>query len=579
MLICSLLLVSYLFCFAEVDQISSQSQSGTSLSSQTEEFIDRSDDEVFLFNKSLLDRLNEMKSILCNDKKTPASAIKKVWSLYLEVAMEPVGWQAIWQVSRSFCDKLNIRFPCKVMGTIEQVFFLEHSANFIVEAVQENNIELPEKLEVPLVDLWPLKTQENTALVVEMTARALDQLRFFYNHIWMFYDANTDDDIDWPAKNLESRLKFYCHLVSQKMNPALVSYVRHLLTEAQYMQALKEKLEAELGDKENEIEVEELMRLNYRLNRIANEIETIENPVLRSYFEKIKFERPDTKKLSMKRFSMGIDSKPSIFAICPTRPIGKTTLSLQSIESEVGAESEITIKNSFKDLLDNCSILDKVFLLPGKHYLTFSEYLFGKGQYMAVEKGVDIEAKYSENVLFTIHGNFHFENLNFVCDNVRTGITVKGGTVTFKNCTFNGVRNSIGVIVAEGANASFEDCVFRDFSTGILTYFDSTVCIKSSSFDGCCIGVNVGVDSFVTIDSTKFSHHEDAGIFIDVAGTEESLIQDPTNDELVKIEAFLKVKDLEFGEKNKAKIIICYKRSDNICMDTCEENQENNMED
>lgn len=194
----------------------------------------------------------ELKSIFNSPNHVvPPSEVRNEWANFLEVAMEPAGWQAIWQIGRSLCDTLNLRYPTEVMGTVEQVFLKEQTAMFLIEAVQDD-IELPEKFEVPLDELWPLKSQENQALCIEMTAKALDQYRFFYNHLWMPWDQDSEDGVDWASKHLESRMKLHLALITNKMNPALVSYVRHLLTEARYIQSKKEELEAELEDDEHE---------------------------------------------------------------------------------------------------------------------------------------------------------------------------------------------------------------------------------------------------------------------------------------------------------------------------------------
>lgn len=50
--------------------------------------------EVFTFNKSLLDRLNEANNVLHNDSApVPASQVRREWSYMIELVVEPSGNQ------------------------------------------------------------------------------------------------------------------------------------------------------------------------------------------------------------------------------------------------------------------------------------------------------------------------------------------------------------------------------------------------------------------------------------------------------------------------------------------------------
>lgn len=78
--------------------------------------------EVFEFKKSLLVRHQEASHVLgVRNDPIPASMVRKEWSLFLEIAMEPTGWQALWRIPRAVCQELSTKFPTVVMGTIEKV--------------------------------------------------------------------------------------------------------------------------------------------------------------------------------------------------------------------------------------------------------------------------------------------------------------------------------------------------------------------------------------------------------------------------------------------------------------------------
>lgn len=542
---------------SQVDMESPQQQ----LSSN--EYFDFTDD-VFL-NEI---RLNELQSIFetkGDDEKIPASEIRKMWKNYLEVGVEPSGWQGIWQPSRFYCDKLNLRFPSKLMGQIEQVDYVEHTASFTIEAIQgDETTEPPAKFDnVPLKELWVLKRQDNEALNIEVTAKVLDQYRFFYNHVWMPWDLSADDDGHFPLK-IESRVKFYCDLSHGKLNKALHSLVRHMLTEAQYLQAKKEEIEAILENEgeENTAKKEELMRLNYRLTKIANEIDIIENPVLRKLYEKMKFDLPKeciTNSGSRYNHMEDLLEKNSNFVVCPTGHLSDIVQSLKLVNERVS--SVVTIKNSFKDLLESCCTRNDVYVLPGEHILTHSEYIYQHGNYLSLEQGAIIGTKFTENTLFSVYGNISFTNLTFDCSNVQNGIIVQGGDVCFEKCTFKGnkTKDPIGLFVEKYGKAHVRDCTFIDCSSGIFVNFDGTIHVDQTTFDNCNTGINLSTESSFSISDSKILNYTDAGIYVEVASKDKDcVVRDPGNDEMSKITNIVTMENVDFGDKTKNKVVARY---------------------
>lgn len=59
---------------------------------------------------------------------------------------------------------------------------------------------MSEKYDVALIELYPTHNQENTALDMVGTASCLDQLRFFYKYLWMPWDIDDDDNVDWVSE-------------------------------------------------------------------------------------------------------------------------------------------------------------------------------------------------------------------------------------------------------------------------------------------------------------------------------------------------------------------------------------------
>lgn len=92
--------------------------------------------------------------------------------------MNPTGWQAVWKISRVICEELKIKYPTTVYGTVTNVLFKDLKAIFAIIAIQDDDIHLPEEHEVPLIDLYPTKVQENPAIHIEATANCVDMIRY-----------------------------------------------------------------------------------------------------------------------------------------------------------------------------------------------------------------------------------------------------------------------------------------------------------------------------------------------------------------------------------------------------------------
>lgn len=154
-------------------------------------------DEIILFDKSLQQRFVEYDEIFSRNEPLTLSQIKKEWSNYLEFSIDPMGWQAVWKIPRFTCEDLNISFPTLVIVCVDEVKTEHHSAIIKILAVQDD-ISLPEFHEVPLMELYPTMEQDKSiALDIQTTANSIDMLRFFYMHIFLPWDYEEEESIDW----------------------------------------------------------------------------------------------------------------------------------------------------------------------------------------------------------------------------------------------------------------------------------------------------------------------------------------------------------------------------------------------
>nr|CAD7442495.1 unnamed protein product [Timema bartmani] len=234
-------------------------------------------------------RLIEFKEILSGrGERLPSSHVKNEWRYNLEETMELAGWNALWKISRQECQELSISFPTFVMVTVSNVDFINFTGEVHIVAIQDN-IDLPETHIVPLLHLFPTVQQDSNMINVENTANCLDQFRFFYEHVWMPWDADDDENEDWISNHLETRIGLIIDIKNGAVPPEMVSHIRSLIQEGK---ALKQKIdiwqelldeeEDSPGDIANEDRTCLIMESHLRLDQITAELKILENPDLRN---------------------------------------------------------------------------------------------------------------------------------------------------------------------------------------------------------------------------------------------------------------------------------------------------------
>lgn len=221
------------------------------------------------FDKSLQQRLQEFRDVLSGYDVLPVNLIKKEWTFYLELTLDPSGWQAAWKIPRLMCEVLNIPFPSVALVLVLNVEYRDLSALVRVLAVQDD-ISIPEKHSVPLSQLWPTKEQDKSvALNMQSTANALDMLRFFYTHVYMPWDNEDDDSVDWKSKHLESRLRLYYDMKNGIIPRATAEFIHSLLTEARRLNNKREHIESQISD-DDDIDYGTCKYIKSKINSVHN---------------------------------------------------------------------------------------------------------------------------------------------------------------------------------------------------------------------------------------------------------------------------------------------------------------------
>lgn len=202
-------------------------------------------DEIISFDKSLKQRLEEYIEIFYDDF-VPSSHIQKSWIFFLEMVVDVNGWQSLWKIPRLTCEKLDIPFPSVVLVLVLNVDFTSLNALVRVLAIQDD-ITIPEKNIVSLKQLWPTKKQDKSiGLNINATANALDMYRFFYLHLYMPWDRDEDDNVNWKSNHLESRLRLYYDMKNGTLPRQTAEHIHSLLSSVRRLQSQRELLEEQL---------------------------------------------------------------------------------------------------------------------------------------------------------------------------------------------------------------------------------------------------------------------------------------------------------------------------------------------
>ncbi|KAJ8916725.1 hypothetical protein NQ315_013929 [Exocentrus adspersus] len=483
-------------------------------------------DQILTFDKSLQQRLQEFRDVLSGYEVLPSALIKKEWTFYLELTVDPIGWQAVWKIPRLKCEDLNIPFPSIVLVLVLNVEYQSLLALVRVLAVQDD-ITIPEKHHVPLLQLWPTEEQDNSvALNVQSTANALDMYRFFYTHVYMPWDNDEDDSVDWKSKHLESRLRLFYDLKNGIIPRATAEYIHCLLTEARRLNSKREYIESQISEDDDNVDcdddtkdatnrnVESLMEIHVRLLEIKNEIDLFENPLFRNVVIKKQTEL----------FTARNNKKQQIWLIFSEGTADSYIRFLEQVKIYYPSEL-LLFATSLAFKLETSNSRDVFILNESEHIISTTGALEQGGILKGVgsPENIILKSKSEDIILDFIGGNVLIENLTIDAKLAQCAIIVRSGTGVLKNCKIIGDGSSSthqGIIILASAVVEIIDCEISGFCTAIVGNSGSTVLIKNSEIHDVNYGMKIYDKCIANVKKSKFHDCQQYGIVIE---TEDNL--------------------------------------------------------
>ncbi|XP_068623689.1 protein nessun dorma [Battus philenor] len=451
---------------------------------------------VYLFNRSDNEILEELLRVFSTGRGTS----REQWSLQAELLVEPVGWDALWKLSKNFCKKFDVRFPCIAYVSITSVDFEELAANVEVLSVQHEAVTLPEAVvDVPLVDLWPTIQQKEQCVNATMTAEFIDLLRFFYHNIWMPWD-DQDDKVLLP-NTIEDRMHLWSEIHNGTIPNCVARSITLLRSSAIDAHEKLNDLDSSLSDGILADDDDSLLPPNYismcaemnaRLDGLMSKWTLFENPLIREqYLAKLKHQWQKNK------------SKRNVVALWQGGSVTEFNDISKLLVSNLTNEHNLTVLSSAEDGLslepEEVVVCSKEYELPEMPLSQISICSFN---------GTILKATDMRSCLLMLSEDCRLQNLTLHCSQVNTIIVMRNGTLHIKNCVFaeeqknSQIDFAQGIVAMAGANIILEDCTFENFYSGIVIHRGAKLELRKCILKQCGVGIQMYSGSHVKLENT-----------------------------------------------------------------------------
>lgn len=480
-------------------------------------------DQIISFDKSLQNRLEEYNQVFSELGPLPYSKLQEEWAYYLELTLDPNGWQALWKIPRLKCEELHIPFPSVVLIYVLNVIYKDLAALVRILAVQDD-IHLPEKHYVPLSQLWPTRDQDKSiALNMNSTANALDMLRFFYIHLVMPWDED-DDSIDWKGSQLINRLRLHYDLKNGKIPKATAEHIHALLNEARRLNGKRHNLKSICQDLDSDIEindgfpnkqVELLVEINVRLIEIQNEMHILENDMFRNVI--IKRENAFMKTVEKTK------DDPSIWLIFK-EGITKEYIRFLEIVEGLYPSKSVTFAIDFMSKLESANVNDIILLSECQHKIHSNGAILEDFTIKGVgnRDSVQILSLADDVALDCVGDYLLIENVTIDCRKSQCAIVIRKGCVTLRNCKVIGNETSStcqGILILGGAKVDLTNCEISGFSMGIVSNTGSSINISDCIIHNSGFGLKLYDNCQIFLKNTQIKNCKEYGIVIETDQT------------------------------------------------------------
>ncbi|KAL0867903.1 hypothetical protein ABMA27_008584 [Loxostege sticticalis] len=454
---------------------------------------------VHTFSRSDNEILQELLRVFGSGRGTA----REQWSMQAELLVEPVGWDALWKLSKDFCKKFDVRFPCIAYVTVTSVDFEALSACVDVLSVQHETVSLPEMVEdVPLIELWPTVKQREKCINAATTAEFIDLLRFYYNDIWMPWD-DQDDKVLLP-NTIEDRMSLWSDLHNGSIPNCVARSITLLRSSAINAHDKLKELDSSLCEGDLTDEDDSLLPPNYislcaemnaRLDGLMSKWTLYENPLIREQYlakAKSRWQKNKSKKNVTALWQGG-----SIFEFDEISKFLKTRITNnQTLTVMVSAEEALALEP------EEVVICSKNYEIPEMPLSQISICSFN---------GATLKASDMRSCLLMLSEECRLRQLTLHCALVNTVLLVRAGELRLHSCALADDTQTAqsnfaqGIVAMAGAKILIEDCTFENFYSGIVVHKGAQVELRNCHLRNCGVGIQMYSGSQVVLNATTIS--------------------------------------------------------------------------
>ncbi|XP_071515981.1 SHC SH2 domain-binding protein 1 homolog B isoform X2 [Panulirus ornatus] len=458
-----------------------------------------------------------------------ADGVEKCLVQYVEDSIEPAGWRAVWRASSNPDSVLNLLHPADIFVDVVNVSREKLMADIkILEPVRKN---LPDddskaveqkknaEITVPLMELYPLAEQENNVLDIATTAEIVEQIRFFYKHIWQPWDLE-EEKCCYDHYLITTRLKLYQDIEIGRIPAAIGSELRNLVKRADIVQKEIKRIEYASEGEGFDFEVDQkdvacLIQLHKQMEQLKARFEMLQDPVFRELStHQQQIERSGLMSCSSGAFSAKVKVVANALAVedlaSQLAKLPELIKSLPQVPSDATCQTFPCLQLA----LDMAVQGDIIVTLPGNYSLSHLGLISEGGTFVGLGDGVVIEGNGDAgDVLLDTSGNFSLQNVTLRPASGQVGLVHHEGSLILEKVIFEGGNG--GVVGLGNTTSKAIDVIVQGCSAKGMDFREgSKAIISSSSVHNCSTGIQFEEGAKVTLSTSNIKDNKEYGILV-----------------------------------------------------------------
>ncbi|CAN2390127.1 SH2 domain binding [Pristimantis euphronides] len=445
-------------------------------------------------NLLFYERFEAYKDYLLGDCKP--SEVTEFIAEYLERALEPSGWKAVWrtdifealvEVTDLSCSSLKaVVQPC-------EPFLFDCRVDCVNEQSIRDLLDAKEQ-KVPLQELYVVFDDSGD---YDQTAMSIEHVRFFYQNIWRSWDEEEDDYFDYFTRCAEPRLRLHYDILEERIPSELVSEYHTILTRCDQVYSRFNSLRNTLSSRDSDSDCEldnismvEGMKMDDELENLKRKLKLIENPLLRYLF----CYQKSPGSCSLKKKGLRPAGGRVVHVVSASMSV-ETLLCLtrERLEPESCNQSqEIQFHKDILEAVNACYEGDLVLVCPG-HYFVYSQICIAdcihiEGYGMPDDIIVEKKGK-GDKFVECCGAHVKFSNMKLIQHNAVEGIvSILGGKTELENCVLQ--CETTGITVKKSAELLMKYCdLYGAKGAGVEIYPGSNISLIDNGIHHCRDGI------------------------------------------------------------------------------------------